>query len=150
MVLSALLVSGFALAAPPSVLEMLPSRYAAADDSADSDSESDNVEFVDAGLKGKLGVSRVGSEASPNDLLSVFVGLKNKTSQTLNLQVETIYKDSEGNALNAGSWITMTLKPHEEKEYRSTSISQRFDPDVVTPLYLIRIRRAVKASAAAH
>jgi len=113
---------------------------------ADPDLTFDNID-VDAGLKGKLAILRVGSEPSANNLLSVFAGLKNKTARSLNLQVQTIYKDSEGNPLNAGSWITLTLKAHEEREYRSTSISELFDPNAVEAPFLIRVRRAPYASA---
>ena len=107
MALSALLVSGLAYAKPAPMQEgIILAHYASADDSSDSDSDFDNLEIVDAGLKGKLAVQRVGSEASPNNLLSVFAGLKNMTSHNLNLEIQTIYKDSEGNPLNSGSWIT--------------------------------------------
>jgi hypothetical protein len=109
---------------------------------SDNDTSFDNLDVIDASLNGKLAIQRVGSEANAFGLLSVFAGLKNKTSHALNLQAETIYKDTEGNPVNAGSWITLTLKPHEEKEYRSTSISVRFDPNVMEPNFLIRIRRA--------
>jgi len=90
---------------------------------------------VDASLKGKLAILRVGSEPTPNNLLSVFAGLKNRTAHPLALEVQTIYRDKAGNELNAGSWIPMTLKPHEETDYRSASISTEATD------FLIRIRR---------
>jgi hypothetical protein len=102
----------------------------------DEGSSFDNLDVIDSSLNAKLAVLRVGSDPSANNLLSVFAGLKNKTAHRLALEVETIYKDKEGNALNAGSWIAFTLKPHEEQEYRSTAISE----DAVD--FLIRVRRA--------
>jgi hypothetical protein len=96
----------------------------------------DNLDVVDPSLKGKLAILRVGSEPSANDLLSVFAGLKNRTGRRLNLEVETVYKDKSGGPLNSGSWISVTLRPHGETEYRSTSIS-----DQATD-FLIRVRRA--------
>jgi len=117
---------------------------------SDNDTSFDNLDIIDSTLNGKLAISRVGSEASKNGLLSVFAGLKNRTSHTLNLQVETIYKDQEGNPVNAGSWITLSLKPHDETEYRSTSISVRYDPDLMDANFLIRVRRAPSATASAH
>jgi hypothetical protein len=102
----------------------------------DIGSTFDNLEITDDSLKAKLGITRVGSQPSANDLLSVFAGLKNKTGQSLKIEVQTLYKDKDGNPLNAGSWIPMTLKPHEETEYRSTSISA----DAVD--FLVRVRRA--------
>jgi hypothetical protein len=111
-------------------------------DAPDSDSTFDNIEVVDASLKGRLMITRVGSEPSPNNLLTVFAGLKNKTDHLLKLEVQTIYKDSMGNPLNSGSWIGLTLKPHEEKEYRSTSISEPFNANTVSAPFLIRVRRA--------
>lgn len=108
----------------------------------DAGSSFENLELADASLKGKLAILRVGSEPSANDLLSVFAGLKNKTAHPLALQVQTIYKDKAGDSLNTGSWIPMTLKPHEETEYRSTSISgEAVD-------FLIRVRLAQVAGAA--
>lgn len=104
----------------------------------DAGGDFDNLE-LDAGLKGSLTILRVGSEPTENNLLSVFVGLKNKTSHRLELEAQTIYTDKEGNPLNAGSWIPMTLKPHEEKEYRSASIST----EAVD--FLVHIRRAPEA-----
>ena len=111
----------------------------------DNGSSFDDVDIIDSVLNGKLTILRVGSEATPTGLLSVFVGLRNKTARDLNIQVETIYKDPEGNPVNAGSWITLTLKPHEEREYRSTSISVRYDPNVMDANFIIRIRRAAPA-----
>jgi hypothetical protein len=108
----------------------------------DNASSFDDVDIIDASLNGKLAIQRVGSEATPTGLLSVFVGLKNKTARDLNVQLETIYKDQEGNPVNAGSWITLSLKPHEEREYRSTSISVRYDPNLMDANFVIRIRHA--------
>lgn len=110
-----------------------------AGDETDAGSSFDNLDIVDAGLNGKVAVMRVGSQLAENNLLSVFAGLKNKTAHRLALEVETIYKDKAGNALNAGSWIALTLKPHEEREYRSSSIS------VEAVDFLIRVRRATPA-----
>ncbi len=123
---------------------------AAPDPPPDGDPDSDNVEIVDAALKGKLGLSSVGTEPSANNLLTVFIGLKNKTPHNLSLDVQTIYKNAVGDPLNAGSWITLTLKPHEEREYRSTSISEPYDPNAVEAHFLIRIRRAASIPASAH
>ena len=112
-----------------------------ADEETDAGSSFDNIEIVDAGLNEKMAVLRVGSQVAENNLLSVFAGLKNKTAHRLALEVETIYKDKAGNALNAGSWIPFTLKPHEEREYRSTSITEQAVD------FLIRIRRTPVASS---
>ena len=106
-----------------------------AGEGTDLGSSFDNLDVADASLNGKVTVLRVGSEVGQNNLLTVFAGLKNMTAQRLALEAQTIYKDKTGNALNAGSWIAVTLKPHEEREYRSASISE----DAVD--FLIRIRR---------
>jgi hypothetical protein len=107
-----------------------------ADKVTDAGSTFDNLEIVDAGLNGKVAILRVGSQQAENNLLSVFAGLKNETAHRLALEMETIYKDKAGNALNDGSWILVTLKPHEEREYRSTSISEQAVD------FLVRVRRA--------
>jgi hypothetical protein len=125
-----------------SIPAIRPASDPAAGDDTDSDATFDNIEVVDAGLKGRLAVTRVGSEPSPNNLLTVFAGLKNKTARTLRLEVQTIYKDAMGNPVNSGSWIVFILKPHEEKEYRSISISEQFNPNAVSAPFLIRVRRA--------
>jgi hypothetical protein len=104
-------------------------------------SSFDNLEIADPSLNGKVTVLRVGSERTGNNLLSVFAGLKNKTTYKVVLEAETIYKDKAGNALNAGSWIPVNLKPHEESEYRSASISE----EAVD--FLVRIRLAPNAAA---
>lgn len=110
---------------------------AASDSDTDTDASFDNLEVIDASLKGKLAVLRVGSEPTSNNLLSVFAGLKNKTGHRLDLEVQTLYKDRAGNPLNGGgTWLPLSLKPHEETEYRSASISaDAFD-------FLISIRAA--------
>lgn len=115
-----------------------------ADAASDSGSSFDNLDIVDSSLKGKVAVLRVGSEVAENNLLTVFAGLKNKTAHRLDLEMQTIYKDKDDNALNAGSWIPFTLKPHEEKEYHSTSIS------VEAVDFLIRVRHAPSATASTH
>jgi hypothetical protein len=104
--------------------------------SSDLDSSFDNLDVIDPSLMGKIAVLRVGSEVGENNLLAIFAGMKNKTSHRLNLEVQTIYKDKDGNALNSGSWIPFALEPHEEKEYHSASISE----DAVD--FLVRVRRA--------
>jgi len=101
----------------------------------------DNLELTDASLKENLTILRVGSEPGPNNLLSVFVGLKNKTGHQLDLEMQTLYKDKSGNALNTGSWVPMSLKPHEETEYRSASISA----DATD--FVVRIRRAAASDS---
>jgi len=118
--------------------DIFPAGNADADSGTDAGSGFDNLEIVDAGLTGKMTVLRVGSESSANNLLSVFAGLKNKTAHRFALEVERIYRDKDGNALNAGSWIPITLKPHEEREYRSTSISE----EAVDFLIRVRLARA--------
>lgn len=96
----------------------------------------DNLDVIDNSLGGKLAVLRVGSDIGVNKLLSVFAGLRNKTGHPLNLEIQTIYKDTFGNALNSGSWIAFSLKAHEEKEYHSSSISEQATD------FLIRVRAA--------
>jgi hypothetical protein len=107
-----------------------------ADEAMDAGSNFDNLDVVDASLNGKVAIMRVGSQLGDNNLLTVFAGLKNRTAHRLALEVETIYKDKDGNVLNAGSWIPMTLKPYEERQYRSVSISE----EAVD--FLVRVRRA--------
>lgn len=107
----------------------------------DAGSSFDNLELVDESLNGKLAILRVGSQPTDTNLLGVFAGLKNKTARRLNLEVQTIYKDKSDTPLNKGSWISLTLQPHEETEYHSASISdQAVD-------FLIRIRRAAPVKA---
>jgi hypothetical protein len=101
----------------------------------DADLSFDNIDVIDASLSGKLAVLRVGSDVGANKLLSVFAGLKNKTGHHLDLEIETIYKDTYGNALNSGSWIPFNLRAHEEKEYHSASISEQAAD------FLVRVRR---------
>jgi hypothetical protein len=115
--------------------------HGSAGEETDAGSSFDNLEIVGAGLNGKLAILRVGSQLAENNLLSVFAGLKNKTPHRLALEMETIYHDKSGDALNVGSWIPVTLKPHEEQEYRSASISE----EAVD--FLIRVRRAPDTSA---
>ena len=98
----------------------------------------DNIEIVDASLVGKIGVTRVGSQPGENGLLAVFAGFKNRTGHELNLEVETVYKDAGGRSLNTASWIQMTLKPHEERSYRSSSITDQASD------FLVRIRNTRK------
>jgi len=107
-----------------------------ADEAMDAGSNFDNLDVVDASLNGKVAILRVGSQLGDNNLLTVFAGLKNRTAHRLALEVETIYKDKDGNALNAGSWVPITLKAYEERQYRSASISE----EAVD--YLVRVRRA--------
>ena len=109
---------------------------ASASRGSDNDASFDNLDIIDTSLIGKVAILRVGSEVGTNNLLTVFAGLKNKTSRRLALEVETIYKDKDGNAINAGSWIPMTLSAHQESEYHSSSISEQAVD------FLVRVRRA--------
>jgi hypothetical protein len=136
MGVAALLGNRLALAAdaPPRALPVDTNTPAAA---TDAGSGFDNLEVIDsATLASKLKVLRVGSDLAQNNLLSVFAGLQNTSGKRLTLEVETIYKDKAGNELNTGSWIRLTLQPHEESDYRSTAISESATD------FLIRIRRA--------
>jgi len=121
---------------PPPVQKAPPVSEAPPAADSDSGSTFDNLEIVDSSLKGKLGISRVGSQVADNKTLTVFAGFKNKTSHKLSLEVMTIYKDGSGIALNAASWIPVTLKANEEREYRSSSITEQAVD------FMIRIRRA--------
>ncbi len=97
----------------------------------------DNLEIVNASLKDKLSVLRIGSQRSDSNLLSVFAGVKNQTGHVLDLEMQTIYRDKDGQALTGhGSWIPITLKPHEETQYRSVAISE----DATD--FVVRIRHA--------
>lgn len=143
MGLFVMIVSSCASANPPT--SAAPTQIAlAAGDETDVGSNFDNLDIVDVGLKTKLAVLRVGSEVGENNLLSVFAGLKNKTAHQLDLEVQTIYQDKAGNPLNSGSWIPLTLKPHEEKEYRSTAISEQAVD------FLIRVQRLQTAPTSSH
>jgi hypothetical protein len=102
----------------------------------DKDSDFNNIEIVDAALESKLELVRVGSNRGANNLLGVFAGIRNKTARRLELEIETIYKDQAGNELNTGSWIPVTLPPHEQQDYRSSAISE------AAVDFLIRVRRA--------
>ena len=132
----ALIVCGCARGNPSPAPDPLSASGGNAVQSSDTDSSFDNLDIVDPRLNGKLAILRVGSEVGANNLLSVFAGLRNKTARRLALEVQTIYKDKDGNAINSGSWISFVLKPHEEKEYRSASISE----EAVD--FLVRVRRA--------
>lgn len=104
--------------------------------SANEDLTFDNLDVIDTSLSGKLAVLRVGSDIGVNKLLTVFAGLRNKTGHVLNLEIQTIYKDTYGNALNSGSWIAFSLKAHEDKEYHSSAISEQATD------FLVRVRTA--------
>ncbi|HUB68443.1 MAG TPA: DUF1425 domain-containing protein [Candidatus Methylacidiphilales bacterium] len=115
------------------------SLTAAQEDSAASGSNTgfDNVELVTPRLATRLAILRAGSDHTEDGLLTVFVGLKNKTARTLQIEVDTIYKDKSGQLLTEGkeNWIPLKLKPYQEFQYRSVAISE----DAAD--FLVRIRR---------
>jgi hypothetical protein len=98
----------------------------------------DNLEIVSPGLKSRLTVTRVGSDRTDDNLLTVFAGLKNKSSRPLPIEVQTLYKDKRDHSLSDGrkSWVPLTLKPHEEMQYRSVAISEAATD------FVVRIRHA--------
>ena len=87
-------------------------------------SSIDNLEIVDASLKGKLAILRVGSNPTDNHLLSVFAGLKNETAKPLSLEVQTLYKDKLGNPLN-----DRKLDSDDAEAARGKGIPLRLDLD---------------------
>jgi uncharacterized protein DUF1425 len=108
--------------------------------SSESSSDIDNLEIVGDGLKGKLEVLHVGASRNDSNLLSVFAGVKNETGRKLEVEMQTIYRDKDGNSLSNGeNWIPITLKPHEQTQYRSVALS----PDATD--FLVRIRHAAPA-----
>jgi hypothetical protein len=124
---------------PPTPVPPAPAPAPAVDnsDTVSAPRNFDDVEFVDDSLQGKLTVTRTGSSRTSNDLMSVFAGLRNRTAHKLEIEVETVYKDAQGNPLGEGSsWVPITLKPHQRTDYRSASLSSDAQD------YLIRIRRA--------
>jgi hypothetical protein len=124
----------FALAA---LSVALPTPIHAASAPADSEVGFDNVDVLDAGLNGQISVVRVGSQRTNTNLLSIFASLKNMTAHSLTIQAQTLYKDGDGNWLDGGKagWLTLELKPHEELEYRSASLSDEAQD------FLVRVRR---------
>jgi hypothetical protein len=109
-----------------------------ASDSTATSYDFDNLEVISPDLKGQLAVLRVGSERTDSNLLTVFTGLKNRSGHSLPIEVQTVYRDKDDNSLSDGraSWIPMTLKPHEETQYRSVALSE----DATD--FMVRIRRA--------
>ena len=125
----------FALAAL-SVALLTPTHAAAAPADSDSEAGFDNVDVLDPSLNGQISVVRVGSQRTNTNLLSIFASLKNLTAHALTIQAQTLYKDADGNWLDGGKagWLTLTLKSHEELEYRSASLSDEAQD------FLVRIR----------
>ncbi len=113
-----------------------PDRACAAPADTDSEAGFDNVDVLDPALGGQLSVVRVGSQRTNTNLLSIFASLKNLTDHTLTIQAQTLYKDGDGNWLDGGKagWLTLELKPHEELEYRSASLSEDAQD------FLVRVR----------
>jgi hypothetical protein len=103
---------------------------------ADNQSGFYNVDLLDGSLTGKLGVMRVGSDRSDENLLSILAALKNLTGHPLKLEAQTLYRDASGNWMNGGcaGWIPLQLKPHGQLNYRSESLS------VEAQDFLVRIR----------
>ena len=119
------------------LLAPLPPNHAfAAPSDTDSEAGFDNVDVLDAALNAKISVVRVGSQRTNTNLLSIFAGLKNLTGHPVTIQAQTLYKDGDGNWLDGGKagWVSLTLKPHEELEYRSASLSDDAQD------FLVRIR----------
>ena len=85
----------------------------------------DKVEILDASLKPKLTFQRMSSHRAPNKLLDVSVNVHNNTGNVVLFEAETIFKDKDGTPLNKGSCIDFSLKPYDEIDYRSTSISEK-------------------------
>ena len=112
-----------------------PLRAEPSDDLA-GPSAGTNIELVDPALDGKIEIMRIDSNRGGNNLLQVVAALRNKSPHRLNLEIETIYKDSSGNDLNTGSWIHLSLDPHAEQDYRSAAISE------AAVDFLIRVRVA--------
>jgi hypothetical protein len=102
-----------------------------------AEGDSDNVEILDSDLDEQLSVSSVGSQRTNTNLLSVFATLKNLTSRALVIEAATLYKNANGDLIDGGkaSWLSLRLKPHEEMEYRSASLSEDAQD------FLVRIRR---------
>jgi hypothetical protein len=121
-----------------------PGAAALAADEPAASSDFDNLEFVGPGLKDKLVVLRVGAGRTETNLLSVFAGVRNKTGHRLELEMQTLYRDREGRPLSDGhgSWIPITLKPHEETQYRSVALSEEATD------FLVRVRPAGEREAA--
>jgi len=103
---------------------------------ADPRDYRNNLDIVDDVLKPKLDLTHIDAQRGRNNLLSVTLSMSNKTGHKIDLEIETIYKDKEGNALNTSSWIGFTLKPHADQDYHSSSISE----EAVD--FLIRVRKA--------
>ncbi len=119
----------------------LASLAVARPDSLDPyDTVEKNVRMIDQGLAPKLEVTRVGAQPGKNGLLSVFAGFRNKTDHVLNLDIQTIYKDGAGDALNTSSWIPITIDPRGEQSYRSSAISD----EAVGFIILIRVHIKMK------
>jgi hypothetical protein len=148
MGLSLVLVIAGVKSAPadPSLLDSPGSTAAAAQGQGDGgDIDFSKLEVVDASLKPKLTLLRIGSQRSTtNNVLTVFAGVRNNTGRKLSFEIETIYKDRTGELLNKSSWIRFSLEPHEETDYRSSSLSD----DAVD--FTIRVRKPLTATASTH
>jgi hypothetical protein len=119
------------------VLLAWPGPPARAHADVDSEAGFDNVQMIDSTLEGRISVTRVGSQRTNTNLLSIFADLKNLTGHTVGIQAQTLYKDGDGNWLDGGraGWLPLELKPHEEFEYRSASLSEQAQD------FLVRVRQ---------
>jgi hypothetical protein len=125
-----------ALFAVLAALLALAGPVAGAHSETDTEAGFDNVQVMDASLDGRVSVTRVGSDRTNTNLLSIFADLKNLTGHVLTIEAQTLYKDSDGNWIDGGhaGWVRLELKPHEEFEYRSASLSEAAED------FLVRVR----------
>jgi hypothetical protein len=101
-----------------------------------SDSDDVHIDLVDPALDRRLEVVNIDATRGGNNLLAITATLRNKTGARLSIAVETIYRDKQGSDLNAGTWLHLTLGPHEVHKYRSSAIAE------AAVDFLIRVRPA--------
>ena len=87
-----------------------------------------------------LRVAKVIPERLPNNKLKIYCELLNRSSNDLNIQVQTAFKDSMGRIVEETPWQTFMMSALAGNEYTVTSVRTDVDD------YLVRMRLTTRAS----
>lgn len=97
-------------------------------DSTTPEASGAKVVLLDEGLRDMLAVDKVRSGLSGNKLLVVEADLRNRTGRDLEVQVQTLYRDENGNPLyyqngNETAWTSFVISASSTTPYRSQALS---------------------------
>lgn len=104
------------------------------------------IVLLDEDMSDDIAVDQIRTGRTSNNLYAVEANIRNRTDHDLSVQVQTLYRDQNGNALyfSAGEetpWTTVVITANSTTPYRSQSLSAHATQSTIRLRYTNRPKK---------